>query len=185
MLHSSVLPSLFKNAALPYSCFCQFGPDYTRTIFTQPHSHTNLHFPMCQYASWFYNPHDLHKNKTLPEAQGTQGIACKLELSLQLMVAPLALVPNLATRWRHLHELKNWPQDGATCISCMSWKIGHQMASLALVPNLATRWHHLHELKNWPQDGATSISCMSWKIGHQMAPLALVPNLATRWHHLH
>ena len=58
--------------------------------------------------------------KTLPEAQRTQGIASKLELSLQLMVAPLALVPNLATRWRHLHELKNWPQDGATCISCMS-----------------------------------------------------------------
>ena len=58
--------------------------------------------------------------KTLPEAQRTQGIASKLELSLQLMVAPLALVPNLTTRWRHLHELKNWPQDGATCISCMS-----------------------------------------------------------------
>ena len=59
-------------------------------------------------------------NKTLPEAQRTQGIAPKLELSLQLMVAPLALVPNLATRWRHLHELKNWPQDGATCISYMN-----------------------------------------------------------------
>ena len=58
--------------------------------------------------------------KTLPEAQRTQGIAPKLELSLQLMVAPLALVPNLATRWRHLHELKNWPQDGATCISYMN-----------------------------------------------------------------
>ena len=29
-----------------YSCFCQFGQDYTRTIFTQPHSHTNLHFHM-------------------------------------------------------------------------------------------------------------------------------------------
>ena len=55
--------------------------------------------------------------KTLPEAQRTQGKASKLELSLQLMVAPLALVPNLATRWRHLHEVKNWPQDGATCIS--------------------------------------------------------------------
>ena len=63
-------------------------------------------------------PHGI--DKTLPEAQRTQGIASKLELSLQLMVAPLALVPNLATRWRYLHELKNWPQDGATCISCMS-----------------------------------------------------------------
>ena len=58
--------------------------------------------------------------QTLPEAQRTQGIASKLELSLQLMVAPLALVPNLATRWRHLHELTNWPQDGATCISYMN-----------------------------------------------------------------
>ena len=68
----------------------------------------------------YYNQIGLIKGKTLPEAQRTQGIASKLELSLQLMVAPLALVPNLATRWRHLHELKNWPQDGATCISCMS-----------------------------------------------------------------
>ena len=77
----------------------------------------------------------------MPEAQRTQGIACKLELSLQLMVAPLALVPNLATRWRHLHELKNWPPDGATGISS---KFGHQMASLALVPKLATRLPHMH-----------------------------------------
>ena len=46
MLHSSVLPSLFKKS---YSCFCQFGQDYTRTIFTQPHSHTNLHSPVSKY----------------------------------------------------------------------------------------------------------------------------------------
>ena len=34
----------------------------------------------------------------------TQGIAPKLELSLQLeILAPLALVAKMATRWRHLH----------------------------------------------------------------------------------
>ena len=71
------------------------------------------------FTSQSYVPALIHP-ETLPEAQRTQGTASKLELSLQLMVAPLALVPNLTTRWRHLHELKNWPQDGATCISCMS-----------------------------------------------------------------
>ena len=91
--------------------------------------------------------------ETLPEAQRTQGIASKLELSLQLMVAPLALVPNLATRWRHLHELKNWPQDGATCISC---KFSHQLESLALPHCVGMPyWHYqlvlslyLHQLES-------------------------------------
>ena len=97
-------------------------------------------------------------------------------------MVPLALVVNLATRWHHLHELKYWPPDGATCISYMNWQIGHQMAPLALVSNLATRWHHLHLLQIRPPDGATYFSC---KFSHQMAPLALVANLVTRWHHLH
>ena len=44
------------------------------------------------------------ERKTLPVAQRTQGIASKLELSLQLeILAPLALVAKMATRWRHLH----------------------------------------------------------------------------------
>ena len=43
-------------------------------------------------------------------------------------MAPLTLVANLATRWRHLHYLQIWPPDGATCVSC---KFGHQMAPLA------------------------------------------------------
>ena len=60
-------------------------------------------------------------------------------------MAPLALVPNLATRWRHLHWLQIWPPDGPTCIS---YKFSHQVESLALVAKLAT----------------------SSKFGHQMAP---------------
>ena len=32
-------------------------------------------------------------------------------------MAPLALVPNLVTRWQHLHLFKIWSLDGATCIS--------------------------------------------------------------------
>ena len=38
---------------------------------------------------------------------------------------PLALVPNLATKWYHLHQLQIWPPDCATCITC---KFDHQMA---------------------------------------------------------
>jgi len=56
-------------------------------------------------------------------------------------MAPLALVANLATRWRHLHYFQIWPPHGATYISC---KFSHQMAPLALVANLATRWRHMH-----------------------------------------
>ena len=77
-------------------------------------------------------------------------------------MAPLALVANLATRWRHLHYLQIWPPDGATCISC---KFGHQMAPLALVANLATRWHWF---KIWSSAGATCI-----------------PKLVTRLRYLH
>ena len=56
-------------------------------------------------------------------------------------MAPLALVPNLTTRWHHLHYLQIWPPDGATCISS---KFGHQMAPPALVTNLLTSFSHLH-----------------------------------------
>ena len=59
-------------------------------------------------------------------------------------MAPLALVANFATRWRHLHSLQIWPPDGAICISC---KFGHQMAPLAVLAILTTRWHHLHRLE--------------------------------------
>ena len=100
----------------------------------------------------------------------------KLELSLQLIkTLPLALIPNLATKWHHLHQLQIWP----TCMTC---KFDHQIAPPALVAKLATRWRHLHKLQIWPPDGAT---CISSKFGHQMAPLALVANLTTRWRHLH
>ena len=51
-------------------------------------------------------------------------------------MAPLALVPNWTTRLSHLHQLQNYPPDGATCLSC---KFGHQLVLLALVANLATR----------------------------------------------
>ena len=65
-----------------------------------------------------------------------------LEYKFGHQMAPLALVTNLATRWRHLH---------------LEYKFGHQMAPLALVPNLATRWR---------------ISCISYKFAHQVESLA-------------
>ena len=71
-------------------------------------------------------------------------------------MSTLALVPNLATRWRHLHELQLWPPDGATCIThqkfatyAISCKFDHQMAPLALVANLANIWHNLDWFKIW------------------------------------
>ena len=61
-------------------------------------------------------------------------------------MASLALVPNLATRWHHLHELKNWPQDGATCISC---KFSHQLESLALPHCVGMPYWHYQLVLGW------------------------------------
>ena len=77
-------------------------------------------------------------------------------------MALLALLPILATRWRHLHWLKIWPSDGTTCIFwvCISdllqidSKFGHQVTSLALlgskvgrqVVSLALPWNALFAL---------------------------------------
>ena len=47
---------------------------------------------------------------------GTTCIGCKFGHQM----APLGLVPNLATRWRHLHWLQIWPPDGTTCITCIT-----------------------------------------------------------------
>ena len=90
-------------------------------------------------------------------------------------MAPLALVANLATRWRHLHLLQIWPPDGTTCISC----------------NLTTRWRHLYKLHIWPPSGTTWIGST---FGHPYdvssifrtfwSPLASVAYLATKWHNL-
>ena len=67
------------------------------------------------------------------QQHGITNISCKFGHQM----APLALVANMATRWRHLHYLQIWPPDGVTC------KYGHQMAPLTLIANLATRWRHL------------------------------------------
>ena len=93
-------------------------------------------------------------------------------------MAPLALVPNLATRWSHMHWLQIWPPNGTTCISS---KFGHHMAPLTLVANLATRWRHLHWLQIWPPDGTT---CIVSKVGHQIALLVLLHCLGLPyWHY--
>ena len=55
-------------------------------------------------------------------------------------LAILALVTNLATRWRHLHLMRYLVDNFAT----NSCKIVHQIAPLVLVANLATRWRYLH-----------------------------------------
>ena len=37
-------------------------------------------------------------------------------------MAPLALVANLATRWRHLHCFQSWPTDCITCIATLLYR---------------------------------------------------------------
>ena len=83
------------------------------------------------------------QQKTLPEAQRTQGIVS-------------ITWGNLSTRivwnwfqWNFMNWLQTWPPDGATCIDyqfChrmhqlyIDSKFDHQMASLALLTNLQTR----------------------------------------------
>ena len=51
------------------------------------------------------------------------------------------------------HKLKSWPlrlqicpPGGATCISC---KLGHQVAQHELIRNVVIRWRHLFELPYW------------------------------------
>ena len=75
-------------------------------------------------------------------------------------VASLALVLILATRWRYLNCLPMWPPDGTTCISC---RIGQQLALLELVTSLVTKWCHLHQFQCWPSDGATCIATLPRK----------------------
>ena len=60
-------------------------------------------------------------------------------------LGPLCLwqcFPILATRWRYLNWLQIWPTGGGSCISC---KLGHQVAQLTLV----IRWRHLHCFQSW------------------------------------
>ena len=72
---------------------------------------------------------NVQKIQTLPEAQRTQGIASKLELSLQLMVAPPDGATCMSCTFSHQLESLSLPHCvGAYCISS---KFGHQMAPLA------------------------------------------------------
>ena len=86
--------------------------------------------------------------KTLPEAQRTQGIESITWVNLSTRI-----VWNWF-QWNFLNWLQIWPPDGATCIGCqfchrmhhlhIDSKFDHQMAPIALVANLPTRWRHLH-----------------------------------------
>ena len=102
--------------------------------------------------------------KTLPEAQRTQGIDFITWVNLSArtvqdwfqwhylnchQMAPHALVQNLVTRWHHLHQFQIWSPDGATCIDSK----------------------HLHFFfQIWPPN---SSACISFKFCHQMALLWL------------
>ena len=63
----------------------------------------------------FFNYKDLERRNI---ARGTTDpeIDSVTWIKLGNNMAPLTLVANLATRWRHFHQLQIWPPDGATCI---------------------------------------------------------------------
>ena len=56
----------------------------------------NVQRSTCIYFVWWCQLINKNSSQTLPETQRTQGIASKLELSLQQTRMPLALVKNLA-----------------------------------------------------------------------------------------
>ena len=58
---------------------------------------------------------------------------------------PLALVPNLATKWHHLHQLQIWPPDGASCIS------------VKFFTNV-TLWSELVQKKEFPKIGLNQVA---------------------------
>ena len=85
------------------------------------------------------NPPDISQTPPRHPPDDYISTSCKVGF----LMALLALVSNLATRWHYMHNLQSWPPDGTTCTS---YKFDHQMAPIALVTNLATRWRHMHVL---------------------------------------
>ena len=104
---------------------------------------------------------------------GATCISCKFDHQM----APLALVANLATRWRHLHWLQIWPPDGATCISS---KVGHQVVSLALPHCLGRLYWHYQLVLSWylhqPESHQLSLAVKSGKVGTNASGAIWWPN---------
>ena len=135
----------------------------------------------------------LHKLQIWPP-DGATCISCKFGQKVQSDLGPLELVANLATRWRHLafanenmstmwywclihclhilvtrwsylHWLQIWPPGGTTCISC---KLGPQVAQLALVQNLVISWHHLHCFQSWAPVILALLHCLRLPYWHNL-----------------
>ena len=73
----------------------------------------------------------MHRLQILPP-DGFTFISCKFGHQ----VVPLALVANLAARWRHLHKLQIWPPDGATFI--ISWPVIVLLVSSARIESVSS-----------------------------------------------
>ena len=162
--HTGLAP-LPPNLGLSSRCSAWFASTSLPHLSTiQPIPRVTLQMPLPNFSSCKLNKYLCLFVKTLPEAQRTQGIASLtwiispaknqhwfqfwspggaicISCKIVHQMAPLALVPNLATRWSHMHWLQIWPPDGTTCIS---YKLNHQVESLASVAKLSTRWRHLH-----------------------------------------
>ena len=76
-------------------------------------------------------------------------------------MAPLALVPNLVTRWPLFHYFQIWSPDGATCISS---KFDHQRAKLALVPIQAGEGTQVTESIPWVRCASGNVLSLSVSI---------------------
>ena len=65
----------------------------------------------------------------------------------------------LFAHFDHQMELLALIANAATCISC---KLGPQVAQLALVQDLVISWHHLHCFQSWPPSRITCIATLPW-----------------------
>ena len=79
----------------------------------------------------------------------------KLKSQYPGSVVPLAMISNIG----HQVEILELIANLATCIS---WKLGHQVAQLALVQHLVIRWRHLHCFQSWPPGHVTCIASLPW-----------------------
>ena len=70
--------------------------------------------PACRiYAGWYMLVRI--EDRWLSDKFGHQIAPLANSCKFGHQMAPFTLVPNLATRWRHLHWLQIWPPDDTTC----------------------------------------------------------------------
>ena len=155
----------------------------------------------CKTYFAFFNEHVMPKitcflDKTLPEAQRTQGIESMIWMNFFswnyfnsiLVINMIQVIDSMP--WVRCASGNVFFIFFSIFLSTFFPRFFHlfstfstcQVAFLELVLILATRWRYLNCLLKWQPDGTTCISC---RFGQQLALLELVTSLVTKWCHLH